>query len=420
MNFRPNPLLYGAHEGFFSSFKLVVTMRDAVDHDLLCKAVDAAMKRYPYFCVSPQKKGDTIQLCFNEEPVPVFQDGRCATLGTKESGGHLLAFGCEERRILLHASHYIADGMGICPLLMTVLYLYISEKYGTSGLNPRRILMPNDPVADEEYAYPFPEEPVSLNNAKMQEKPLDQVYSLDPDAFDKQGLYAYHLRIPQSAMMDVANPSDGSPVSFLSVMVFRALCALDETLDKSVVAHVQHQYRAAINAPLNRHSLVNYIPVELSPRIKDRRVEMQNTIIRGQVIIDSEPEKDLCAVNRLVSVFPKDKRLSLAEKQRAMRQYIENSICGKTFGISYVGKMDWCGMDQYVEDLHAYIGEKSTPNMLLIEVMTVKDDFSINFMQSGRGTRYVAAFMEQLKNFNIPVSLVGEERYTLCDTKIPQ
>ena len=36
-------------------------------------------------------------------------------------------------------------------------------------------------------------------------------------------------------MMDVANPSDGSPVSFLSVMLFRALCALDEEIDKSVI-----------------------------------------------------------------------------------------------------------------------------------------------------------------------------------------
>ena len=36
----------------------------------------------------------------------------------------------------------------------------ISEKYGTDGLNSERILMPNDPISDEEYAYPFPEEPI--------------------------------------------------------------------------------------------------------------------------------------------------------------------------------------------------------------------------------------------------------------------
>ena len=55
MNFRPNPLLYGAHEDFFGTFKLVVTMRDEVEHARLIEAVTSAMKRYPYFCVSPQK-----------------------------------------------------------------------------------------------------------------------------------------------------------------------------------------------------------------------------------------------------------------------------------------------------------------------------------------------------------------------------
>ncbi len=420
MNFRPNPLLYGANEDFLSSFKLVVTMSDEVDYALFVKAVNSAMKRYPYFCVFPQKNGDSIQLQFNNAPIPIFNDGRLVVLGTNESNGHLLAFGCEGRKIILHVSHYIADGMGISPLLMSVLYLYISEKYGADGLDCKNILMPNDPVSEEEYAYPFPETPVLTENEKTPEKKLREVYSLDSDAFDKQGLYAYHLRIPQNSMMKVANPSDGSPISFLSVMLFRALCALDEGIDKVVVAHVQHQYRSAIKAPLNRHSLVNYIPVKFSPMMKGRRVELQNTIIRGQIILGSEPEQDLCSIDRLVSVFANNKCLSLAEKQLAMQQYIEDSINDKTFGISYVGKMYWGGMDKYIEDLHAYIGEKTTPNMLLIEVMTVGEHFSINFMQSGRGSRYVDEFIKQLKNFNIPVSLVGEERYRLCNTRIPQ
>ena len=60
-----------------------------------------------------------------------------------------------------------------------------------------------------------------------------------------------------------------------------------------------------------------------------------------------------------------------------------------------------------------------TKNMLLIEVMTIGEDFTINLMQSGRGRVYVDAFVEQLKLADIPVSLIGEERYTLCDTVIP-
>ena len=419
MQFTPNPLVYGAHEDFLSSFKIVITMRDNVDHALLVDVVNSAIKRYPYFCVFPEKNGESIKLQFNQAPVPVFEDGRCVVLGTKESNGHLLAFGCEGRRIILHASHYIADGMGISPLLMSVLYLYIDKKYGADGLNSERILKPNDPISDAEYAYPFPK-PTLMEETKIPKKVLGQAYSLDSLAFDDKGLYAYHLHIPQRAMMAVANTSDGSPVSFLSVMLFRALSSLDKELSKSVVAHVQHQYRSAIKAPVSRHSLVRYIPIELSPKIRERNVEFQNTIVRGQIILDSEPENDLFSVNRLVSVFQKNNCLTLAEKQHAMQRYIDSSIHSKTFGISYVGKMDWCGMEKYVEDIHAYIGEKHTPNMLLIEVMTIGEDFSINFMQSGKGTRYLDAFIEEIKKLEIPVRLVGEERYTLCNTKILQ
>jgi hypothetical protein len=215
-------------------------------------------------------------------------------------------------------------------------------------------------------------------------------------------------------MMAKASSSDGSPVSFLSVLLYRALHRLDENIDKSVVAHVQHQYRATLRAPMTHHSLVNYIPVDMSPRLSKWDVEKQNTVVRGQVILKGGVEADIASVNRLIEAFPSED--PLADKKEAMARYAENSIRGKTFGISYVGKMDWCGLDRYLDDMHAYIGEKYTKNMLLIEVMTIGEDFSLTFMQSGRGEKYLNAFIQEIRALDIPVSLVGEERYKLCDT----
>ena len=417
MRFKPNPLLYGVTEELYTSFKLAVTMCAPVDHAALSRAVAAAMPRYPYFCVSPEREGECILLTFNPRPVPVFDDGRCAVLGSEACNGHLLHFGCEGDRIFLNVSHFIADGMGTDPLLKTVLYLYVAELYGTEGLQTERISMPDGAVAQEEYAYPFPDAPFEITEAFLPCKTPDRVYGLNSDAFDGEGLYAYHLRVPQRAMMSKAHPSDGSPVSFLTVMLYRALCDLDGALALPVVAHVQHQYRRALRAPASRHSLISYVPVSLTPRAKGRSVEQQNTVLRGQIILGSELAEDLRAVNRLVTVLPQD--ASLAEKKAAMQRYVACSTEGKTFGISYVGKIDWCGLDRYVEDIHAYIGEKHTKNMMLIEVMTIGEDFSINLMQSGRGRVYVDALAEQLRGMDIPVSLVGEERYTLCDTVVP-
>jgi hypothetical protein len=56
MKFKPNPLLYGANEDFFSTFRLAIRLRDTIDYDLLYHAVEKVMVRYPYFCVLPERK----------------------------------------------------------------------------------------------------------------------------------------------------------------------------------------------------------------------------------------------------------------------------------------------------------------------------------------------------------------------------
>lgn len=418
MNFKPNPLLYGANEDFFSTFRLAIRMNSTVDYELLARSVEKAMVRYPYFCVYPEREGETLVLRYNKRPLPVFPDDRTVTLGSEDSRGHLISFGCKDRTIFIDASHYLADGMGVDPLLKSLLYIYATERYGTEGLEVERIRMPDSPVCEGEFAYPFPDRMIEAEELDILPKAPEEAYSLDPDAFDKDGLYAYHLHIPQKAMMAKASSSDGSPVSFISVLLYRALHRLDQNIDKPVVAHVQHQYRPTLQTPMSHHSLVNYIPVVLSPRMSGWDVEKQNTVVRGQVILKGGRDADVVAIRHLIEAFPVD--ASLADKKEAMARYAEESIHGKTFGISYVGKMDWCGLERYVNDLHAYIGEKHTENMLLIEIMTVGEDFSLTFMQSGRGEKYLNAFLQEIRALDIPVSLVGEEKYALCNTCLPE
>ncbi len=416
MKFKPNPLLYGANEDFLSTFRLAIRMKDTVDYNILSCAVKKALLRYPYFCVCPEREDENIVLRYNNRPLPVFPDDRTVTLGSRESNGHLLSFGCKNNTIFIDCSHYIADGMGISPLMMSLLYLYVSERYDAQGLKAECIRMPDSPICDGEHAYPFPACAVNTKALCALPKKAEEAYSLEPIAFDADGLYAYHLHIPQKEMMAKASSSDGSPVSFLSVLLYRAIHKLNLNIDKPVVAHVQHQYRAVLRAPMSHHSLVNYIPVTMYPRISKWDVEKQNTVVRGQVILKGDKESDIASVNRLLESFPSE--ASFADKKDAMSHFAQNSTLGKTFGISYVGKMDWCGLERYVEDLHAYIGEKHTKNMLIIEVMTIGEDFSLTFMQSGRGEQYLHAFIDELRSLDIPVSLVGEERYNLCNTNL--
>ena len=99
-------------------------------------------------------------------------------------------------------------------------------------------------------------------------------------------------------MMAKASLSDGSPVSFLSVLLYRALHRLDRNIDKPIVAHVQHQYRAVLRTPMSHHSLVKYISVAMAPRLSKWDVEKQNTVVRGQVILKGDTDSDIASINR--------------------------------------------------------------------------------------------------------------------------
>jgi hypothetical protein len=39
-------------------------------------------------------------------------------------------------------------------------------------------------------------------------------------------------------------------------------------------------------------------------------------------------------------------------------------------------------------------------------------------MQSGKGEKYLNAFIDEIRVLDIPVSIVGEERYSLCNTDL--
>ncbi|MBQ2241761.1 MAG: hypothetical protein II319_06460 [Clostridia bacterium] len=105
-------------------------MNSPVDYELLARSVEKAMVRYPYFCVYPEREGETLVLRYNKRPLPVFPDDRTVTLGSEDSRGHLISFGCKDKTIFIDASHYLADGMGVDPLLKSLLYIYVTGRYG--------------------------------------------------------------------------------------------------------------------------------------------------------------------------------------------------------------------------------------------------------------------------------------------------
>ena len=121
--------LYSSNWGHSDLMRFRIRMRDPVDGEVLGRAVERTMERYPYFLVE-LKKGEDYYLAENHRPVVVSHGLSGVTLNTAASNYHLLAFSYWEDWVILDLSHAMTDGVAAYELIRTFLYYYLSARYG--------------------------------------------------------------------------------------------------------------------------------------------------------------------------------------------------------------------------------------------------------------------------------------------------
>ena len=418
MNYKPHPLIYAANEGFINTIRFAIEMNDAVDIDSLRYATEQVKCRYPYFSVRIDKENEDIVLAENTLPFVISESGDPLCLNSEESNYHLLAFAVKENVIYIDISHFICDGNGLFPMAKTLIYYYIENKYGADGIDTSGINLVTDEIKEEEYAYPYPDAPIEDNDAlPIKPKEYDPFVFAD-DYFDDGGVYSYRLSVSQKDMMVYAKSNDGSPLSFIGVMMYKALMSLFPDTDKDVLFQVPHEYRAALGKPLSHECLARVMPVALSSKDVEKDVERLNTMVRGQIVIGSDEANDIEAINGMVQLGAYLQTLPLEGKKQMMIGVVGGTLEKNTFGISYTGRVSLDGMERYIHTIIAYAGENRFAGKIGTEIFCVGDHFSINLMQPGKNPAFKDAVVKAFKDCNISCELLGEGRYSLADMKL--
>lgn len=419
MKYQVIPLIYAANEQFKNTIRFAVEFYEEIAPEALHYAVGQVQKRYPYFSVKIEKEGDVLVLTENNLPFIVAADERPVCLNSAASNGHLLAFAWKERTVWIDVSHFICDGNGLAPLVKTLVYYYVERRYGDDGIDISGIRLVTDRIDEDEYAYPYPETLISGENP-LPVKPKTYVpFHFADELFDDKGGYAYNLQVPQQAMMKYAKGNDGSPVSFVCVMLYKSLMSLFPEMEKDIVFSIPHEYRKVLQRPLSHDCLARVFSVRLAPKDRNKSVEMLNTSVRGQIIIGSDESADIKSINGMLQLDAYMKTLPLDGKKQAMRGLVAGSLVKNTFGVSYTGNISWGGMEKNIRDVHSYAGENDRHESLSVEMFTLGDHFCICVMQPGKNPVFVQKLIQTFANSDIDCRLMSEERFLLADYDLP-
>ncbi len=391
-------------------------MKDPVDGDVLRRAVDTTMRRYPYFCVKLTKKDRDWLFEKNDRPIVVTHSERGVELNSEASNDHLLTVSWYEDWLFLYMSHALTDGTGFYHFLKTLLYYYCSEFYQVEPNCPD-VWLVSDGIDEEEWDDPC----ISIRDIPREEggetAPGLNVMR-KAGLSDKTKKTVTGIAISESEFMRFNCQNEGSPATMIALLLGRAFSDLFPDAPEKIRISLCVNLRNVLHTPRAHQALVGGIWLEYAEQIRDWPLEKQVTVIRGKLIAEMREKKLLSQVYN--NIRQTEKLLALdtdGERARAAYELLEAVKDLQTATVSYVGKAAFGDLEQYVEEFHTWAPAKF--ENVLLEVSAINHRFFIDFIQNFDDSRFVEAFLRDLGKNGIAYQSLGTHTLELPGMPLP-
>lgn len=402
--------------------RIRVELEDPVQGDLLSRAANQVIKRYPYFsvCVTVDDEGKYV-LEPNHRPIVVSETKNDNdALGSKEVNYHMLSIDYSDNIVFFNLSHSLAGASGIVPWVKSVLYQYITERYQVS-LDASGIRLPDSELLPGETAFPKLED---LGEIKpFMEYQGGSGYFLSQDYREAAqnpsagGNGYYCMEIDQSELMNYVRENDSSPSTIISVFMFKALDSLFDKEIPVITCGMAHNFQAQVGCPNSYEDLTRTLHIKYTRDMADWSTEQLGTITRGMVMVQSQTEN---AIYDLRNLMEYHKQIDSFPTLKEKREFCLNN--GKfvgavkdTYNVSYAGKSDWGSLTPYIKSLYSI-----TNGHLNIEINSINEKFYLCFHQVVDNKGYFEAFCKVLDEEGIAYRVTGFFERKLPKTQLPE
>lgn len=387
--------------------KYIIRFHEDVDGDALRKAVDTAIRRYPYFRVKIVENARKTYLVPNEAPMVISHSMEPVHLGSEASNQHLLAFGYWDNNLFIYNFHGLMDGRGRGPFQKTLLYYYCMFRYN-ERVEMDDVNLADSPVDPEEYLDPFNNEIPQNRKIKLL-NPLSFGMRLDKMGKVKHGTPRIRLvKLPEKETLVWCKQHDATPNTAVSALMCRAIHQVHPESKKNIISGVCCDLRNALNVKKPYTSLVYFLHLVYDQKMATQDVDTQLTALRGQLILQSDPDILRRQLGVLKYIFVLINAMPLRALKRLVGRLTMSLIYKQfTFGVSYTGKVSYGSCDKHIRGLYS---EPDTPDAgIFIEITAADGYLMLTFKQEWENDIYFDAFCHQLEENGLEYRIVHKE-----------
>lgn len=395
---------------FSSVYRLSVVLKEPIKPELLQKAVDIALKRFPTYKTAIRKGLFWRYLEPNHRPGPFVQEdirNFCMPMPFKAGNRYLLRiyyYGC---RISLEAHHSLGDGSGGMYVLQTItaVYLRLLGHKISNGFFVKDVEETPDP-GELEDAY------MKYANAKVcPKRPMEKTYRVRGT---KEPFYTFNVIdgiMSVSEVMEVAKRYHASITEYLNSVLLYALLQKQQTEFHLKLKPVRIAMPVNLRRFFPSKTLRNFITMVypgIDPRLGDYTFEeiinqvhhymryyINEKFLRGDITTNANTQRN--PFIRIVPLFIKD----FVVRQFYTRVQDRYSSAGLTnMGVIKVPE----NMKSHIERFDIYMGQpfSSRTNCAII---SFEDVLTVNFASSIVESDVERLFFKKLVEDGIHVTI---------------
>ena len=395
--------VYGTVGFLDYTFRRRIKMDAPIDEALLRRAVERTAMRYPYFCVRLCLNAEGFYYEENSAPVAVLHTADRIRLASAETNYHVWAICFHGDELFIDFFHGLADGIGVSALTETLLYEYLSARYG--DVDPAGIRRLGDPIDPSEYADPMdalPDMPIPDTGAASS---AAQVYDLIRDGGMTPGAeLVSDVIVPESAFLRFTSASDASPGTMVALLTAKAIDKCDAGRSSPIVGHYAMNARPVLKAPNGYHNCLSAINLPYSDRIKALPFQTQCTAYRGMTFLQSDADRVRPGLELSSALFRNAAAISdLDARREAFRQMLVASCVNYSYVVSYTGQCKRPSLARHVLELWTH-APCAIP--FEVEIKSISGNLYLSIHQTFQEDQYVRAFLQQLEENGIPYTFV--------------
>ena len=402
------PMLYMSTPDHPNTMGVLVVLKEAVDGDILCGAVEELRVRFPYFYVKAAAKENDLFPVPNPLPMTVRNTWNPIKFNSEEANYHLAAWKYDGKRLAFEISHSLTDGAGVLPYIKSAMYLYLSRKTGMR-FDRDGFRLPGDDIPESETGNPFADLDVDGAESPLYTKPpTEDFYRLNSGTDMDQRIF--YVRLSEEQLMQYCKDYDGSPNAFLSVMFARAVRHYDHESEKTISIAVAIDHKAMLGNHDNYRMGANVVELDFPKSRPLDDLMKACTIVRGQMMLQAQPENSLWAMKQRKALYAKMDQVPLKMKLGIMAKAAGSPRW--SISISYMNSRSFGLLDPYIDQL--YVLSEPGVSDIICEISCINHSFFLAIGQNFSSDEFVGVFLGELASVGISFEVMQKEPLRLC------